>query len=411
MTAAAISPLAPIGFPALPPLAGVRLAACAAGIRYAGRDDLMLAELAPGSTVAGVFTQSTMPGQPVIWCRQCLPHGRVRAIVVNSGNANVFTGSTGWRVVESTAATAARLLACDPREVYIASTGVIGEPPPADRIEAALPTVAERLDPAGWEAAARAIMTTDTFAKAATATATIDGVPVRISGFAKGSGMIAPDMATMLAFLFTDAALPQRVLQPLLVEANERSFNCTTVDGDTSTSDTVLLCATGEARHAAVAGADDHRLVGFRDALGSVMTDLARQVARDGEGAQKFVTIDVTGAESDRAARRIGLSIGNSPLVKTAIAAGDANWGRIVMAVGKAGEKADPDRLAIAAGGVRIAAAGGPVPGYDEAPVAAHMAGHEIHIAVDLGIGSGRATIWTCDLTHGYVDINGSYRS
>jgi glutamate N-acetyltransferase/amino-acid N-acetyltransferase len=411
MTAAALSPLAPAGFPMLPPIAGVRLAACAAGIRYTGRDDLMLAELAPGSAVAGVFTQSTMPGQPVTWCRQCLPHGRVRAIVVNSGNANVFTGSTGREVVESTAAAAARLFACDPREVYVASTGVIGEPPPAGRIEAALPAVAARLDATGWEAAARAIMTTDTFAKGATATAAVDGVPVRISGFAKGSGMIAPDMATMLAFLFTDAALPHRVLQPLLAAANERSFNCVTVDGDTSTSDTVLLCATGEARHAAVAGAADPRLAGFRAALGLVMTDLARQVARDGEGAQKFVTIDVTGAETDQAARRIGLSIGNSPLVKTAIAAGDANWGRIVMAVGKAGEKADPERLAIAAGGVRIAAAGGPVPGYDEAPVAAHMAGRDIHIAVDLGIGPGSATVWTCDLTHGYVDINGSYRS
>jgi glutamate N-acetyltransferase/amino-acid N-acetyltransferase len=411
MTAAAVSPLAPAGFPALPPIAGVRLAAFAAGIRYAGRDDLMLAELAPGSTVAGVFTQSTMPGQPVTWCRECLPRGRVRAIVVNSGNANVFTGRAGRQVVESTAAAAARLFACDPREVYIASTGVIGEPPPADRIEAALPAVAGRLDDAAWEPAARAIMTTDTFPKGATATAAIDGVPVRISGFAKGSGMIAPDMATMLAFLFTDAALPSRVLQLLLAAANERSFNCVTVDGDTSTSDTVLLCATGEARHAAVASADDNRLAGFCAALDAVMTDLARQVARDGEGAEKFVTIDVTGAESDRAARRIGLSIGNSPLVKTAIAAGDVNWGRIVMAVGKAGETADRDRLAITVGGVRIAAEGGPVPGYDEAPVAAHMAGREVLIAVDLGIGPGNATVWTCDLTHGYVDINGSYRS
>jgi len=234
---------------------------------------------------------------------------------------------------------------------------------------------------------------------------------VRINGFAKGSGMIAPDMATMLVYLFTDAALSPQVLQPLLVAANERSFNSMTVDGDTSTSDTVLLCATGEARHDPVASSDDPRLAGFRGALEAVMTDLAQQIARDGEGAQKFVTIEITGAETDRAARRIGLTIGNSPLVKTAIAAGDANWGRIVMAVGRAGEKADRDRLSISVGGIQIAAHGGPVPGYDEAPVAEHMKGREITIAVDLGIGRGKATVWTCDLTHGYIDINGSYRS
>ena len=407
----AVSPLAPGGFPALLPISGVRLAAFAAGIRYAGRNDLMLVELAPGSTVAGVFTQSTMPGQPVIWCRECLPHGKVRAIVVNSGNANVFTGRAGRQVVEGTAATAARLFGCDPREVYIASTGVIGEPPPADRISAALPSVVGLLDAAAWQPAARAIMTTDTFPKGATATAAIDDVAVRINGFAKGSGMIAPDMATMLVYLFTDAALSPQVLQPLLVVANERSFNSMTVDGDTSTSDTVLLCATGEARHHPVASSDDPRLAGFRGALEAVMTDLAQQIARDGEGAQKFVTIEITGAETDRAARRIGLTIGNSPLVKTAIAAGDANWGRIVMAVGRAGEKADRDRLSISVGGIQIAAHGGPVPGYDEAPVAEHMKGREITIAVDLGIGRGKATVWTCDLTHGYIDINGSYRS
>jgi glutamate N-acetyltransferase/amino-acid N-acetyltransferase len=408
---ATVSPLAPVAFPRLPAVAGVRLAACAAGIRYAGRDDLMLAELAPGSTVAGVFTQSRMPGQPVIWCRECLIRGTVRGIVANSGNANVFTGRAGRHVVERTADATARLLTCDPHEVYIASTGVIGEPPPADSITVALPTLAKRLDASEWEPAARAIMTTDTFPKAATATTAIEGVAVRINGFCKGSGMIAPDMATMLAFVFTDAALPQQIVQTLLVAANERSFNSVTVDGDTSTSDTVLLCATGQARNTAIAAVDDPRLAGFSAALQAVMTDLAQQVARDGEGAQKFVTIAVSGAESDRAARRIGLTIGNSPLVKTAIAAGDANWGRIVMAVGRAGEKAKPERLSIAVGGTRIAADGGPIPGYDEAPVARHMAGREIHIAVDLGIGRGRATVWTCDLTHGYVDINGSYRS
>src|SRR5579862_474488 len=408
---AAVSPLAPAHFPTLQPIPGVRLAAYAAGVRYSGRDDLMVAELAPGSAVAGVFTQSTMPGQPVIWCRQCLPGGKVRALVVNSGNANVFTGRAGWQVVEKTAATAARLFDCAPQEVFISSTGVIGEPPPPEKLVGALPEAAKLLAADAWEKAARAIMTTDTFPKGATATATIGGSTVRLNGFCKGSGMIAPDMATMLCYLFTDAALPAAVLQKLLVAANERSLNCVTVDGDTSTSDTVILCATQQARHAPVSDPADPALGDFRRALTAVMTDLAQQIARDGEGAEKFVTIEVTGAESDRAARRIGLSIANSPLVKTALAAGDANWGRIVMAVGKAGEKADRDRLSIAVGGVEIAAQGGPVPGYDEAPVAAHMSGREIRMTVDIGIGGGRATVWTCDLTHGYVDINGSYRS
>ena len=407
----AVSPLAPARFPDLPSIAGVRLAAYEAGVRYSGRTDLMVAELAPGSSIAGVLTQSTMPGQPVIWCRECLPGGKVRAIIVNSGNANVFTGRAGRAVVESTAATAAGLFGCEPREVFISSTGVIGEPPPADRISAALPKVVALLSAQNWQPAAQAIMTTDTFPKGATTTATIDGAAVRINGFCKGSGMIAPNMATMLAYLFTDASLPANVLQPLLKAAADRSFNCVTVDGDTSTSDTVLLCATQQAKHAAISSADDPRLAGFRAALDRVSIDLAQQLARDGEGAEKFVMIEVTGAENDRAARMIGLSIGNSPLVKTALAAGDANWGRIVMAVGKCGEKADRDKLSIAAGGVQIAAQGGPVPGYDEAPVAKHMAGREIHLAVDIGIGPGRATIWTCDLTHGYVDINGSYRS
>jgi glutamate N-acetyltransferase / amino-acid N-acetyltransferase len=408
---AAISPLAPERFPDLQPIAGVRLAAFAAGVRYSGRNDLMLAELAPGSTVAGVFTKSTMPGHPVTWCRQCLPGGKVRAIVVNSGNSNVFTGRAGWQVVEATAATAARVIGCEPGEVFISSTGVIGEPPPPDKIVGALPEAARQLSAQNWEPAARAIMTTDTFPKGATATAAIDGATVRINGFAKGSGMIAPDMATMLVYLFTDAALPARVLQPMLSALTVPTFNSITVDSDTSTSDTLLLCATGQAPHAAITSADDPRLGYFRRALEAVMLDLAKQVVRDGEGAEKFVTIEVSGAENDQAARRIGLSIGNSPLVKTAIAAGDANWGRIVMAVGKCGEKADRDKLSVSVGGVVIASQGGPVPGYDEGPVAAHMAGRYITMTIDLGIGSGRATVWTCDLTHGYVDINGSYRS
>jgi glutamate N-acetyltransferase/amino-acid N-acetyltransferase len=408
---AAVSPLAPEHFPNLEPIAGVRLAAHQAGIRYSGRTDLMLAELAPGSTIAGVFTLSQTPGHPVVWCRQNLIGGHARAIVVNSGNANVFTGRAGWQVVQDTAAAAARLFDCPPGEIFISSTGVIGEPPPPERILAALPEAAQKLGTNNWEAAARAIMTTDTFPKGASATATIDGVRVRLNGFAKGSGMIAPNMATMLAYIFTDAAISARALQWMLSAATGPSFNSITVDSDTSTSDTVLLCATQQARHAPVTSADDPRLGDFRRALETMMIDLATQIVRDGEGAEKFVTIDVTGAESDEAARRIGLAIGNSPLVKTAIAAGDANWGRIVMAVGKAGERADRDTLTISVGGITIAAEGGPVPGYDETPVAAHMAGRSITIGVDLGIGAGRARVWTCDLTHGYVDINGSYRS
>ena len=408
---ATVSPLAPASFPKLEPLAGVRLAAHAAGIRYQGRDDMMLAELMPGSTIAGVLTKSVTFGPPVGWCRECLPGGSVRAIVVNSGNANVFTGRVGRQAVEETAAATGRLLGCSPREVFISSTGVIGEPPPVDRITGALPRIVEGLDADAWEPAARAIMTTDTFPKGATATAAIDGVGVRLNGFCKGSGMIGPDMATMLGYVFTDAALPADVLQSLLSAATVRSFNSITVDGDTSTSDTVLLCATQQARHARISDPNDRRLGEFRRALDRVMIDLAQQIARDGEGAEKFVTIAVKGAASARAARRIGLAIGNSPLVKTAIAAGDANWGRIVMAIGKAGEKADRDKLLISVGGVRIVADGGPVPGYDETPVAAHMAGRDIRIDVDLGLGRGQATVWTCDLTHGYVDINGSYRS
>jgi glutamate N-acetyltransferase/amino-acid N-acetyltransferase len=408
---AAVSPLAPAGFPELPPIAGVRLAAFACGIRYQGRDDLMLAELAPGSAVAGVFTRSLTAGAPVRWCRECLKGGVVRGIVVNSGNSNTFTGRAGREIVEKTAATAARLLGCPATQIFVASTGVIGEPPPGERIVAALPQLIPLLSVNGWEAAARAILTTDTFAKGSAATAAIDGVPVRLNGFAKGSGMIMPDMATMLAYLFTDAALPQAVIQPLLAAAADRSFNAITVDGDTSTSDTVLLCATGQARHPPVTVFDDPRLADFRQALDRVMVDLAQQIVRDGEGAQKFVTIAVTGAATALAARHIGFAIGNSPLVKTALAAGDPNWGRIVAAVGKAGEQIDPDRLSIAIGGIQIAARGGPVPGYEETPVAAHLRGGEIAIAVDVGVGNDRATVWTCDLTHGYIDINASYRS
>ncbi len=410
---APLSPLAPERFVALPPVAGVTLASARSGIRYKDRRDLMIAILAPGTTVAGVFTRSKTRGAPVDWCRAGVRRGKVRAIVVNSGNSNTFTGKAGIAVVERTATSMATIVKCRPSEVLISSTGVIGEPPSADKITSALPAMAKvaRGDGDAWQAAAEAILTTDTFPKLATRTATIDGVSVTLNGFCKGSGMIAPEMATMLAFLFTDATLPAGVLQELLSRSNERSFNSITVDGDTSTSDTVLLCATGQAKHKRVTRKNDPRLRDFRRALDEVMVDLAQQIVRDGEGAEKFVTIQVAGATSAKSARAIGRAIGNSPLVKTALAAGDANWGRIVMAVGKSGEAADRDKLAISIGGVRIAEKGGPVPGYDETPVTAHMKGREIEIDIDLGLGRGKATVWTCDLTHRYIDINGSYRS
>ena len=405
------SPLAPAQFPDLPPLAGVRLATAAAGVKYEGRTDVMVAELAPGTEVGGVFTRSQCPSAPVDWCRQVLGKGTARAVVVNSGNANAFTGHKGVRSVERTAAAAAKLFGCQAEEIYLASTGVIGEELPDNVITGALPGMQAALAADAWKEAAGAIMTTDTFPKGASRSAEIDGVTVTINGIAKGSGMIAPDMATMLSFVFTDAALAAAALQSLIAEAADKSFNCITVDGDTSTSDTVLLLATGQAGHDPVTDAADPRLDGFKAALEEVCIDLAQQLAKDGEGASKFAAITVSGAADDGAARRIGLSIANSPLVKTAIAGEDANWGRIVMAVGKAGEQANRDKLAITIGGVRVSDAGEAVAGYDEVPVAAHMRGLEIDIAVDVGVGTGTATVWTCDLTHGYIRINADYRT
>jgi glutamate N-acetyltransferase/amino-acid N-acetyltransferase len=405
------SPLAPAEFPVLPPLAGARLAAVACGVRYKNRADVCLIELATGTTVAGVLTRSLTASAPVLWCRQALKAGRGRAIVINSGNANAFTGSVGLASVERVVAATANLLGAKKQEVYVASTGVIGERLPDERIVAGLAALKGGLDADAWRAAAEAIMTTDTYPKGASRTAEIGGVPVTINGIAKGSGMIAPDMATMLAFVATDAKLPAKILHSLLARGADDSFNAITVDGDTSTSDTLLLCATGQARHKRPAGPSDPLLKGFRAALNDLLRDLAHQVVRDGEGARKFMTIAVSGAASKRAARRIGLSIANSPLVKTAIAGQDPNWGRIVMAVGKAGEKAERDRLAIRIGGLEVARGGMVVPGYDEAPVARHMTGQEIAIEVDVGVGRGRATVWTCDLTHAYIDINADYRS
>jgi glutamate N-acetyltransferase/amino-acid N-acetyltransferase len=407
----AVSPLAPERFPDLPEVAGVRLASGATGTRYKGRDDLMLAEFAPGTTVAGVFTKSQTASPPVEWCRKQVKRGRCRAFVVNAGNANTFTGRDGHAAVAAEAAAVAKLVGGAPQDVFVASTGVIGVKLPVAKLIETLPGMHKALSSASWKPAAQAIMTTDTFAKGATRRATIGGVKVTINGFCKGSGMIAPDMATMLCFVFTDAKVPAPALQKLLAASVDRSFNGITVDGDTSTSDTVLFAATGQVKHRKIAGAGDASLKDFRAKLDELMMDLAHQVVRDGEGAQKFVTINVSGAVSPKAARKIGLTVGNSPLVKTAIAAADANWGRIVAAIGRAGEKANRDKLMIGIGGVRITAKGEMVPGYDETPVTAHMKGRDIVIDIDVGVGRAKATVWTCDLTHAYIDINGSYRS
>jgi glutamate N-acetyltransferase/amino-acid N-acetyltransferase len=407
-----VSPLAPKTFPKLPPLAGVRLATAAAGVRYKDRVDLLMALLAPGTQVAGVFTTSKTASAPVLWCRKALASGEGRVLVVNSGNANAFTGKAGQDGVREIAREAAGVAGCREDEVFMASTGVIGEPMPAAKITRLLAELAARGAPGNWRSAADAIMTTDTFAKGATATALIDGVKVTINGIAKGSGMIAPDMATMLSFVFTDATLPATVLQECLAAGVDPSFNSITVDSDTSTSDTLLLFATGKGgKHGAIGKANDKRLTGFRRALDGVLMDLALQVVRDGEGAQKLIRIDVSGAENDRAAKRIALSIANSPLVKTAIAGNDANWGRVVMAVGKSGEAADRDRLKISFGGHVVAEKGMRAVRYNEATASKAVAGREVQIAVDIGLGKGAARVWTCDLTHGYIDINGSYRS
>ena len=406
-----ISPLAPKSYPRLPPLDGVRLATHACGLRYQGRTDLMVAELAPGTTVAGVFTRSLTAAAPVLWCRQALRGGQARVVVVNSGNANAFTGSVGVASVQRTVESAAKAVGCKKNEVFIASTGTIGVRLDDGKITDALEAVVGKLSTDAWAEAAQAIMTTDTYPKVATRTAKIGGVEVRINGFCKGAGMIAPDMATMLAYVFTDAALPAEVLQDLLAKGADKSFNSITVDSDTSTSDSLMLFATGKAGNPKVKSVKDAVLKDFRKKLDSLLLDLAHQVVRDGEGATKFVRIRVTGAAGRKAAKTIALSIANSPLVKTAIAGEDANWGRVVAAVGKAGEKADRDRLSIKIGGIQVALNGEGAPGYDEAPVAAHMKGQEIDIEVDVGVGRGKAVVWTCDLTHAYIDINGSYRT
>jgi len=408
------SPFAPTRLPHLPAIEGVRLATGAAGIRYSGRTDLLLALFDPGTTVAGVLTRSKTASAPVDWCRAHLQHGMARALVVNSGNANAFTGKRGRDAVKRTAEAAAEAADCLEADVYVASTGVIGVPLDAEKIAGLLPQLVREAKPDGFADAARAIMTTDTYPKLAARKAEIDGVAVSINGIAKGAGMIAPDMATMLAFIFTDAAMEPQALRAALDPGIENTFNAITIDGDTSTSDTLLIFATGRATGRGaprIVHPDDLRLAGFRLALAEVMHDLALQIVKDGEGLTKFVTVKVTGAETKKAARAIARSIANSPLVKTAIAGEDPNWGRIVAAVGKAGEAADRDRLAIWLGEILVAKDGEAASGYREQDGADYMKGREIAITVDVGVGKATATIWTCDLTQDYIAINADYRS
>lgn len=405
-----VSPLAPSHFPDLPTIAGVRMGAVASELKYKGRLDLLMVEFDEGTAAAGVFTKSKMPAAPVDWSRQALEQteGRARALVVNAGNANAFTGSKGEAATQKTAEIAAAAVGCKPEEVVLASTGVIGEPLDVSSFGKHLPRIHDGLSTSLWKEAAKAITTTDTFLKGAGAVTEIDGKRIAISGIAKGSGMIQPDMATMLGFIFTDAPLTPECLQAILGEQTEKSFNCVTVDGDTSTNDTVFAFATGGDL---INDPTDPRLDAFRETLLGVMCNLAQQLARDGEGATKFVTVTIEGAANDSAAKTIALTVANSPLVKTAIAGEDPNWGRLVMAVGRSGEEASRDRLAIWIGGQQVADNGLVSPSYVEAEAAEHMQGQEIDIRVHVGIGDGSATVWTCDLTHGYISINADYRS
>jgi glutamate N-acetyltransferase/amino-acid N-acetyltransferase len=403
-----LSPLAPAGFPELPEIAGVSFATAAAGVRYKDRTDVMLASLAPGTAVAGVFTRSATRSAAVLDCQDKIggaPEGGA-AILVNSGNANAFTGRRGADSVSAVTGAVAETLGIPAMRVFSSSTGVIGEPLPHDRITACLDDLKSALSPQAIETAARAIMTTDTFPKGSGTTITVDEQTVHIAGIAKGSGMIAPDMATMLVYIFTDAAIEQDILQDMVSALNSTTFNCITVDSDTSTSDTLLVAATGASGIRVT-----ETNVGFMEGLRRVMLDLAHQVVRDGEGATKFVEVSVTGAASDAEAHVHAKSIANSPLIKTAVAGEDPNWGRVVMAVGKSGARADRDRLAIWFGDLEVARDGFVSPGYDEAKAAAYMKNQEIVIHVDLGLGGGTARVWTCDLTHGYIDINADYRS
>jgi glutamate N-acetyltransferase/amino-acid N-acetyltransferase len=409
-----VSPLAPKKFPTMPAIGGVEIVTAQAGIKYKNRTDLLLIKFAEGTTAAGVFTRSKCPSAAVDFCRQNLPGGKARALVVNSGNANAFTGKKGRETTAMTAKAAAKAVGCKEGEVFLASTGVIGEPLDPGKFTHLLAGMAKEAAEGRWAEAGKAIMTTDTYPKYATATAEIGGTTVTINGIAKGAGMIAPDMATMLSFIATDAPLAAPVLQAMLSKGVGKTFNAVTVDSDTSTSDTLMAFATGAAKKRgapAITDPTDARLGGFRRAFNKVLKSLAMQVVRDGEGARKFVEIEVTGAKSARSAKKIALSIANSPLVKTAIAGEDANWGRIVMAVGKAGEPAERDLLAISFGDIRVAHEGERDPAYSEAATSEYMKREHIRIGVDIGLGRGKATVYTCDLTKAYVEINGDYRS
>ncbi|MES2031025.1 MAG: bifunctional glutamate N-acetyltransferase/amino-acid acetyltransferase ArgJ [Pseudomonadota bacterium] len=409
-----VSPLAPTDVPEMPAIAGVRLATAAAGIRYKGRTDVLLAVMDKGTTAAGVFTKSKCPSAPVEWCRTVLKNGKAQALVVNSGNANAFTGKTGKASTKLTGDIASKAVGCKPNEIFLASTGVIGEPLDATKFDGVLATLADSAGPDGWMDAARAIMTTDTFPKVATATVKLGKARVTINGMAKGAGMIAPDMATMLSFIFTDAPISAPALQALLKAGVDDSFNAVTIDGDTSTSDTLLMFATGAAAAQGapkITKASDVRLKPFVKALNAILNDLAEQVARDGEGARKLIEIVVEGATTKTSARKIAMSIANSPLVKTAVGGEDANWGRVVMAVGKAGEPANRDKLSIWFNGIRVAKSGARDPSYNETEVSNAMKKPEIQIKVALGLGKGRDRVLTCDLTKEYIAINGDYRS
>tara|TARA_B100001179_G_scaffold208502_1_gene173717 strand:+ start:179 stop:1402 length:1224 start_codon:yes stop_codon:yes gene_type:complete len=403
------SPLAPETTPSLPDIAGVRLAADGFALRYKNRPDVLLAVMEEGTTAAGVFTRSTTRAEPVNWCVESLKH-HPRAVLVNAGQANACVGDVARQTIAASTAAVAEHIGCKPEQVMVASTGVIGQPVNDAKLVDAVNSLAKS-ESCDYAKAAEAIRTTDTFAKVATAQADVNGVTVTINGIAKGSGMIAPNMATMLAFVFTDAAIEHEALQQLLQETTDHSFNAITVDGDASTNDTALAFATGKAGNAPITHVHGAEVQAFRDAFLKVMQDLAQQIVRDGEGATKFITVHVSGAETPEIAKQMALDVANSPLVKTAIAGEDANWGRVVMAVGKAGLPVDMDRLSVAFGEHIICRAGGLVPGYDETPVAAYMKEAEIDITVEVGDGVGEAIVYTCDLTHAYIDINAHYRS
>jgi glutamate N-acetyltransferase/amino-acid N-acetyltransferase len=408
-----LSPLAPKKPKPLAPVRGMQLSTLQSNLRYKNRDDYLLAAFDAGTTVAGVFTQSLAAAAPVQWCQRIMMRGEARALLVNAGNANAATGKPGQALVLASAKAVGAALKCPPSSVYIASTGIIGQPLKPQALAQFVPAAVKKLGatPAHWAKAARAIMTTDTFPKFITRKAKIGGKAVTISGFCKGSGMIAPNMATLLAFVFTDAAIPQAVLNQLLKASVDKSFNAITVDGDTSTNDTLLAFATGKVAHPKISSVKDAKLRDFAAKFEDVLVEMAQLIVRDGEGAQKLITIDVVGAASDKAAKQIAFTIANSPLVKTALAAADANWGRILAAAGRSGEKMSQARFNVSMGSIPICKKGGLVKNYNEAPIAKHLAGKEISIVFDAAVGKGKARVWTCDLTHGYIDINASYRS